>query len=100
MKVSQTFEAGGPQELEINHHVNRVFSVKCLEKDPCVFFTGGWDSMVQIWDVRNPAGSVRKICGPTITSDSLDLKDNILLSGNYTNNDTVQLYDFGSGQLI
>lgn len=56
--------------------------------------------MVQIWDVRNPAGSVRKICGPTITSDSLDLKDNILLSGNYTNNDTVQLYDFGSGQLI
>lgn len=56
--------------------------------------------MVQVWDVRNPSGSVRKICGPSITSDSLDLKNNILLSGNYQNNDTVQLYDFGSGQLI
>ena len=56
--------------------------------------------MVQIWDVRNPAGSVRKICGPSITSDSLDLKGNILLAGNYRNTDTVQLYDFMSGELV
>ncbi len=100
MKLSQIYEAGGPQELEINHHVNRVFSVKCMKKDPNIFFSGGWDSMIQIWDVRNPTGSVRKICGPSITSDSLDYKDGVLLSGNYQNNNIVQLYDFGSGQLI
>lgn len=56
--------------------------------------------MVQVWDVRNPAGSVRKICGPSITSDSLDLKGNLLLAGNYRNNNIVQLYDFGSGELV
>jgi hypothetical protein len=31
---------------------------------------------------------------------SLDLKNNVLLSGNYQNNNIAQLYDFGSGQLI
>jgi hypothetical protein len=56
--------------------------------------------MVQIWDVRSPAGAVRKICGPSITSDSLDLKGNLLLAGNYQNVNTVQLYDFNSGLLV
>ena len=74
--------------------------MKCLKKDSNVFFSGGWDSTVQIWDVRSPQGSVRKICGPSISSDSLDIKGNELLVGNYKNTDIVQLYDFGSGQLV
>lgn len=56
--------------------------------------------MVQVWDIRQASGSVRKICGPSISSDSLDLKENVLLSGNYQNSNIVQLYDFGTGQLI
>ncbi len=71
-----------------------------MKKDPNVFFSGGWDSTVQVWDIRQAAGSVRKICGPSISSDSLDIKGNVLLSGNYQNNKIVQLYDFGSGNLI
>jgi COMPASS component SWD3 len=84
----------------MNHHVNRIFSVKCLKKDPNIFFSGGWDSTVQVWDIRQATGSVRKIHGPSISSDSLDLKGNVLLAGNYQNNNIVQLYDFGSGELI
>lgn len=56
--------------------------------------------MVQVWDIRVGSGSVRKICGPSIASDSLDLKNNILLSGNYQNNNIVQLYDYHNGNLI
>lgn len=74
--------------------------MKCLPKDPAVFFSGGWDSTVQIWDVRVGSGSVRKICGPSISSDSLDIKNGVLLAGNYQNNNIVQLYDYGSGNLI
>jgi len=59
--------------------------------------SGGWDSTVQIWDIRDKHGSVRKICGPSLSSDSMDLKNNVLLIGNYQNNDIVQLYDFKSG---
>lgn len=62
--------------------------------------SGGWDSTVQIWDIRDKHGSVRKICGPSLSSDSMDIKNNVLLIGNYQNNNIVQLYDFKSGQLI
>ena len=71
-----------------------------MKKDPNIFFSGGWDSTVQVWDIRQATGSVRKIYGPSISSDSLDLKGNVLLAGNYQNNNIVQLYDFGSGDLI
>lgn len=65
-----------------------------------MFFTGGWDSTVRLWDVRIPYTYVRKFSGPTISADSLDLKNNILLVGNYSNHNTVQYWDFNSGQLI
>lgn len=77
-----------------------MFCVKCLPNDYNVFFSGGWDSTVQIWDVRVGNGSVRKICGPSVSADSLDIKNGILLAGNYQNSNIAQLYDFGSGQLI
>lgn len=55
---------------------------------------------MQIWDVRVGSGSMRKICGPSISADSLDIKNGVLLTGNYQNSDIAQLYDFGSGKLI
>ena len=86
--------------MNTNRHTNRVFSVKCMPKDKNVFFSGGWDNTVQIWDVRAKGGSQRSITGPTVSSDSLDYKNGVILAGNYQNNDIVQLYDFGSGKLI
>jgi hypothetical protein len=44
--------------------------------------------------------SVRKICGPSVSADSLDYKNGVLLAGNYRNTDIVQLWDFKSGELI
>ena len=55
---------------------------------------------MHVWDIRVNSGSVRKINGPVVSADSLDIKNNVLLAGNYLNNDIAQLYDFGSGQLI
>jgi COMPASS component SWD3 len=74
--------------------------LKCLKEDKNVFFSGGWDSMVQIFDVRVASSPVRKFFGPLISSDSIDYKDGILLAGNYRNKDILQLWDFKSGQLI
>ena len=84
----------------MDHHVNRIFTVKCMPKDPSIFFSGGWDSTIQVWDVRTPTGSVRKICGPSISSDSIDIQGKTLLCGNYTNTDIVQLFDFPTGEPI
>lgn len=46
------------------------------------------------------ANSVRRICGPSVSADSLDYKNGVLLAGNYQNNNIAQLYDFKSGDLI
>jgi WD40 repeat protein len=65
-----------------------------------MFFSGGWDASVRLWDVRIGETSVRKFGGPMVTSDSLDLKNNVLLVGNYSTTETVQYWDFTSGTLI
>ena len=86
--------------MSSNHHNNRVFSIKCLKEDRNIFFSGGWDSTIQVWDVRMKEESVRKIYGPTISADSLDYYNGTMLVGNYRNNDILQLWDFKSGELI
>ncbi len=86
--------------MSSNHHNNRIFSIKCLKEDRNIFFSGGWDSTIQVWDVRMKEESVRKICGPTISADSLDFKNGQILAGNYQNKDILQLWDFKSGELI
>ena len=40
------------------------------------------------------------ISGPIVSSDSIDYRNNVILVGNYQNNDIAQLYDYGSGKLI
>ena len=77
--------------------MNRIFSLKSIQNEPNLFFSGGWDSTVRVWDVRVPEKYVRKFHGPSISADSLDLKGNTLLVGNYSNKNTVQLWDFKSG---
>ncbi len=62
-----------------------------------MFFTGGWDSTVRLWDVRQKDTYVRKFSGPSVSADSLDLRGDVLLVGNYANNEIVQLWDFKSG---
>ncbi len=74
--------------------------MKGLKSDNNLFFSGGWDGSVRLWDVRIPDGSVRKFGGPMVSADSLDLKNNVLLAGNYATKDTVQYWDFNSGNLI
>ena len=77
--------------------MNRIFSLRRVKNDPNLFFTGGWDSTIRLWDVRVPNNYVRKFSGPSVSADSLDLKGNVLLVGNYSNSDIVQLWDFNSG---
>lgn len=65
-----------------------------------MFYSGGWDGSVRIWDVRVGEAPVRKFGGPMVSADSLDLKNNVLLAGNYSTQDIVQFWNFTSGELI
>ncbi|CAM9752483.1 unnamed protein product, partial [Chrysoparadoxa australica] len=80
-------------------HSNRVFSVKFNPRDPEVLLSGGWDNTVQIWDMR-VGHSVRSIFGPHLSGDALDISGNEVLTGSWRPNNPLELWDFGSGELI
>ncbi len=45
-----------------------------MSDDPNLLLSSGWDSNVQIWDIRKK-GSVGCFYGPSISGDSLDYKN-------------------------
>lgn len=61
-------------------HENRVFCVKFVNQN--LLISGGWDSVVHIWDVRE-GKSIRHFLGPHISGDSLDYQDGKILAGCY-----------------
>lgn len=53
-----------------------------------------------IWDIRAPAGPVRTIFEPFICGDAIDLHDGYLLTGSHKATKQLQLWDFGSAEVI
>lgn len=53
----------------------------------------------QIWDIRTDH-SIRSIFGPHVCGDAVDIRNNVIVSGSWRPEDPLQLWDFGSGQLI
>lgn len=61
-------------------HTNRVTCAKYVQDDPNIIVSGGWDTTVCIWDVRQQA-CVRKILGIQVCGDSIDIHDGFILTG-------------------
>ena len=61
-------------QLETQAHSNRIFSIKFHREEANVFFTGGWDRTVKIWDMRSRNGVMNTIYGPSICGDGIDQK--------------------------
>ena len=80
-------------------HSNRIFSVKYVPGDENVMVSGEWDNTIQIWDAR-VGYAVRSVFGPHICGDSVDVRDGEILTGSWRPENQLQVFDFGSGQLI
>jgi len=80
-------------------HSLRIFSAKFVRDDENLLITGGWDKNVKIWDVRS-GEIVRNIVGPFICGDSIDIFENVILTGSYTDQKQISMYEFGTGKLI
>lgn len=46
--------------------------------------TGGWDSNVSIWDLREKQ-AIAAFHGPSLSGDALDYSDGLILTGSYRN---------------
>lgn len=94
--------------LVMDGHMSRVFSVQFTPGQDHEFLSGGWDDTVQFWDTRvDTKHSVRKIFGPHICGDALDIQSvsvsgssHQILTGSWRKDNTLQTWDYGSGKLI
>jgi hypothetical protein len=74
-------------------HSNRIFSVKFKPDNPNMLISGGWDGAVFLWDIRE-SKNVAAFCGPNVSGDTIDCKDNTLLIGSHRSKDPLELWDF------
>jgi len=81
-------------------HSNRIFSLQFSYVHNNTLVSGGWDNTVQIWDLRDHA-AVRHISGPHIAGDSVDLWDEVVVTGSYSGGaSTLQTWDLNTTELI
>ncbi|KAK3919640.1 WD repeat-containing protein 48-like protein [Frankliniella fusca] len=86
----------------VDGHKSRVLSGVFHPHDPNGIVTGGWDNVLQFWDVRLQ-NSVRHVAGTHIGgTESLDISPdgNEVMSCSWRNKDQLQIWDYGSAQLI
>lgn len=76
-------------------HSNRIFALRFCNDDPNILLSGGWDSMVFIWDLREKT-SVGYIGGPNISGEALDYRKQMVLTGSHREDDTLELWDFAT----
>ena len=89
-------QLGPAQGYSIGHN-NRIFSLKWADTNMLV--SAGWDNKVILWDVRQ-ATRIREIFGPHVCGDSVDVKNNVLLTGSYHTGNQLQLWSILDGQNI
>lgn len=73
-------------------HTNRIFCTKFVENQPNMFISGGWDNTMFLWDVRI-SKAVASAFGPSVSGESLDIKDNLIVAGSYRDKHPLELYD-------
>lgn len=73
-------------------HLDQVHSVVFDKGDCNRIITGGRDKRVLLWDVRS-CSCTNMTIGPLTIGDSIDIKDNIIIGGNYETPGNVMLFD-------
>lgn len=80
-------------------HSNRIFALKWKPDDPNILMSGGWDNCVLMWDLRSK-NCFRSIFGPHIAGQTIDIQNDIIVTGSWRVRDTIKMYEFSTGKEI
>lgn len=80
-------------------HSNRIFALKWKPDDPNILMSGGWDNCVLMWDLRSK-NCFRSIFGPHIAGQTIDIQNDIIVTGSWRVRDTIQMFEFSTGKEI
>ncbi|CAH1279506.1 unnamed protein product [Diabrotica balteata] len=92
-----------PSEFPDKHdgHMSRIFAACFHPKNNYELITGGWDNVVQFWDLRQPY-AIRHISNVHICGEGLDInqKGTEILTCSFQSVDPLQIWDYASGKRI
>ncbi|UPQ98144.1 WD40 repeat domain-containing protein [Chloropicon primus] len=77
-------------------HTSNIYSICGHPTDPNVFCSSGWDSCLNIYDVRSPV-PVAATHGPYVSGDAVDIardNPNHIVTGSRRTTNMLQLWDF------
>jgi len=80
-------------------HSNRIFALKWKPDDPNILMSGGWDNCVLMWDLRSK-NCFRSIFGPHIAGQTIDIQNDIIVTGSWRVRNTIQMFEFSTGKAI
>ncbi|XP_060528544.1 uncharacterized protein LOC132703353 isoform X2 [Cylas formicarius] len=82
-------------------HMSRVFAACFHPKNNYELLTGGWDNVVQFWDLRQPH-AIRHLSGLHICGEGIDInqRGTEILICSWQKGDPIQIFDYGSGQRL
>jgi WD40 repeat protein len=84
-----------PYKFNEPGHSGRIFTVKFNPENSNTIFSGGWDKTIQFYDCRE-GKIVSSIYGPHICGDALDIQGFTLLTGAWSKDKQIQLWDIRS----
>lgn len=73
-------------------HSNRVFASAFHPENPNVLVSGGWDNTLVLWDLRE-GRSTTTIYGPFLAGQSLDIQNDVILTGSWRSKDALEAWD-------
>ena len=84
---------------KLGKHSNRVYCTKWHPTDPNILYSGGWDETVYFWDIRAKE-AVNRVYKISIGGEAIDVRNNLLLMGNFQQEYQVKLYDLKAGKVM
>ena len=81
-----------PYKFEQPGHSGRIFTVKFHPENNTTILSGGWDKTIQFYDSRI-GKIVNSIYGPNICGDGLDIDGSTILTGAWSREMQIQLWD-------
>eukprot|EP01043_Picozoa_sp_COSAG02_P077466 COSAG02_NODE_16970_length_1039_cov_1.506383_2_plen_176_part_00 len=69
-----------------------MYAVRFHPEEKNNLVSGGWSDTIQLWDLRRKT-TVRKVGGPHLSGDALDICGNFIVGGAAKTEDQLQLYD-------
>lgn len=80
-------------------HAQRIFGLCYKRDDPNVVVSGGWDKTLQIHDIRK-GGPVGYIFGPDLSSNSLDIHGDYIVTGSHRSKNPLQTWDLRKKEIV